>query len=181
MRLVLITMFVFAALLFSKASATTLFEFANAESVNRWFSVDDSVMGGISASQMSYAGEGIALFSGDLSLANNGGFASVRYTDKIFDLSSFEGVELRVKGSDLSYQFRFQTDINRISYTQPFFASSEWTTVRLPFSKFEATFFGQIIKDAPELNTAFLRTLTFMLTDKQEGNFELLIDWIKVY
>ena len=138
-------------------------------------------MGGISASQMSYAGEGIAQFAGDLSLENNGGFASVRYTDKIYDLSNFEGVELRVKGNDQTYQFRFQTDIARISYTQPFLAQSEWTTVRLPFEIFKATCFGRMVRDAPDMNTAFLRTLTFMLSDKQEGQFELLIDWIKVY
>ena len=180
MKARLITLIVALALL-SSASATTLFEFDNAEAINRWFSVDDSVMGGISASQMSYAGEGIAEFSGDMSLENNGGFASVRYTDKIYDLSNFEGLELRIKGNDQTYQFRFQTDIARISYTQPFFAANEWITVRLPFENFEATFFGRMLRDAPDMNTAFLRTLTFMLSDKQEGEFELLIDWIKVY
>ena len=116
-----------------------------------------------------------------MSLENNGGFASVRYTDKIYDLSNFEGLELRIKGNDQTYQFRFQTDIARISYTQPFFAANEWITVRLPFENFEATFFGRMLRDAPDMNTAFLRTLTFMLSDKQEGEFELLIDWIKVY
>ena len=180
MKARLITLIVALALL-SSASATTLFEFDNAEATNRWFSVDDRVMGGISASQMSYAGEGIAEFSGDMSLENNGGFASVRYTDKIYDLSNFEGLELRIKGNDQTYQFRFQTDIARISYTQPFFAANEWITVRLPFENFEATFFGRMLRDAPDMNTAFLRTLTFMLSDKQEGEFELLIDWIKVY
>jgi len=181
MRTILITTLTIAGLLFSSASATTLFDFTTAETTSRWFSVDDSVMGGISASQMSYAGEGLAQFSGDLSLENNGGFASVRYTDSIFDLSNYEGIELRVKGNNATYQFRFQTDIARISYTQPFLAQSDWTTVRLPFDKFEAIFFGNMVRDAPEMNTSFLRTLTFMLSDKQEGNFELLIDWIKVY
>jgi len=163
------------------AFANTLFEFADGESVSRWFSVDDRVMGGISVSQMRYAGDGVALFSGDMSLENNGGFASVRFTDNVYNLSDFTGVELRIKGQNMTYQFRFQTDIARISYTQSFVAPDEWTTVRLPFDAFEATFFGRRVIDAPPMNTAFLRTLTFMLSDGQAGEFELLIDSIKVY
>ncbi|MEM6428171.1 MAG: CIA30 family protein [Deinococcota bacterium] len=181
MKTRLITVLIITASLVGSASATTLFEFDSADSVTNWVSVDDRVMGGVSVSQMSYAGDGLALFSGNMSLANNGGFASVRLTDNVYNLSEFEGVELRVKGGNLTYQFRFQTDIARISYTQPFVAPDEWTTVRLPFDAFEATFFGRRVVDAPQMNTAFLRTLTFMLADSQAGEFELLIDWIKVY
>jgi len=170
-----------AALLLSSALATTLFEFDDAASVSRWFSVDDRVMGGVSVSQMSHAGDSTARFSGDMSLENNGGFASVRFTDNVYNLRDFTGVELRVKGSGATYQFRFQTDIARISYRQSFVAPDEWTTVRLPFDAFEATFFGRNVSDAPPINTSFLRTLTFMLSDGQTGEFELLIDWIKVY
>ncbi len=172
-------------MILSMTTATTLFEFTD-ESTQRWGSVDDSVMGGISDSQISYVGDGIAKFSGVLSLENNGGFASVRNVDYVYNLSKFEGVELRVKngateGKTLKYQFRFQTNIARISYTQHFDATDEWTVVRLPFSDFEATFFGRMLPDAPVLNTEFLRTLTIMLSDKQDGDFELLVDSIKVY
>lgn len=160
---------------------TALFDFAKQESVQPWFPVDDVVMGGISSSQMQYSGEGVAQFSGELSLENNGGFASVRFADKRFNLSNFEGVELRVKGDNKTYQFRFQTDIARISYAQPFLAPDEWTTVKLPFKDFEAIFFGRKVIDAPELNTSDLRTVVFMLTDKQEGDFKMLVDWVKVY
>ena len=176
MRKLFVIALTVAASLLASASATTLFEFDDANSVTNWVSVDDRVMGGVSVSQMS-----LALFSGNMSLANNGGFASVRLTDNVYNLSEFTGVELRVKGGNLTYQFRFQTDIARISYTQPFVAPDEWTTIRLPFDAFEATFFGRRVIDAPQMNTAFLRTLTFMLSDSQAGEFELLIDWIKVY
>lgn len=170
-----------AACFLGSASANTLFEFEEGEAVSGWFSVDDRVMGGVSVSQMRYAGDGVARFSGDMSLENNGGFASVRFTENIYDLSDFTGLELRVKGNNMTYQFRFQTDIARISYTQPFAAPDEWTTVRLPFDAFEATFFGRRVSNAPQMNTSFLRTLTFMLSDGQAGEFELLIDSIKVY
>ena len=180
MRLLFTTTILILASLFANASATTVFEFTD-ETTVRWSSVDDSVMGGISDSQMSYVGDGVAKFAGNMSLENNGGFASVRNTDYVYNLSSFEGIELRVKGNGMNYQFRMQTNIARISYTQHFATSEEWTVVQLPFSDFEATFFGRMLPDAPELNTDFLRTLTFMLSDKQDGDFELLVDSIKVY
>lgn len=176
-----LTLLVVAACFLSSAFATTLFAFDSADAVSSWFSVDDRVMGGVSVSQMSYAGDGVALFSGDMSLDNNGGFASVRFTENVYNLSDFTGIELRVKGENMTYQFRFQTDIARISYTQSFVAPAEWTTIKLPFDAFEATFFGRSVSNAPQMNTSFLRTLTFMLSDGQAGEFELLIDSIKVY
>lgn len=168
----------FVSVTFAQA---TLFDFATQEAVQSWFPVDDVVMGGISASRMRYLEEGVAQFSGDLSLENNGGFASVRFANERFNLSNFQGVELRVKGDNKTYQFRFQTDVGRISYMQPFFASETWTTVRLPFDQFEPIFFGRLVVNAPAFNTADLRTAVFMLTDKQEGEFELLVDWVRAY
>ncbi len=41
-----------------------------------WISVDDRVMGGVSASQVTVTAEGL-VFSGEVSLAHNGGFASI--------------------------------------------------------------------------------------------------------
>jgi hypothetical protein len=53
--------------------------FPDASSVAAWRNVDDSVMGGVSASRSSWVtseGRGAMEFTGDLSTENNGGFAS---------------------------------------------------------------------------------------------------------
>ena len=55
-----------------------LFCFDAPESVAGWRAIDDAVMGGVSSSAISYVPKGGAVFSGAVSLANNGGFASVR-------------------------------------------------------------------------------------------------------
>ena len=78
------TVALMAACFLSSAFAMTLFDFDSADAVSGWFSVDDRVMGGVSVSQMRYAGDGVARFSGDMSLENNGGFASVRFTGQDF-------------------------------------------------------------------------------------------------
>lgn len=43
-----------------------------------WTVVDDRVMGGVSRSRIEDSGDGTLRFAGVMSLANNGGFASVR-------------------------------------------------------------------------------------------------------
>src|SRR5690348_5989802 len=49
----------------------------NPDNVAGWTTVNDPVMGGRSTSNVAY-GDGGLVFSGDLSLENNGGFASAR-------------------------------------------------------------------------------------------------------
>lgn len=75
-----------------------------------WGPVDDVVMGGVSRSgfsTVSGAGEDGApggVFSGDVTTANNGGFASVRTRniDPPLDLSSCDGLEIRLFGTLMS-------------------------------------------------------------------------------
>ena len=130
---------------------------------------------------MSYTGDAVARFHGEVSLENNGGFASVRYDKTSFDLSAYKGVEVRINGDDKNYQFRLSTDAPRIAYTQHFYAAAKWSTVKLPFTGFTPTFRGRDVVGAPALNTALIRGVTFMLAGKQAGSFELFIDWVKVY
>ncbi|HEX5697569.1 MAG TPA: CIA30 family protein, partial [Rhodoferax sp.] len=43
-----------------------------------WQAINDGVMGGVSVSRMRFDSAGFAVFEGEVSLENNGGFASVR-------------------------------------------------------------------------------------------------------
>ena len=47
--------------------------------IDRWQVVNDSVMGGISTSEVVEKRAGAVSFRGELSLENNGGFTSARY------------------------------------------------------------------------------------------------------
>ena len=60
------------------AAEQVLASFAAADSLQAWNSVNDGVMGGVSKGGVSRTEQGTMLFSGELSLANNGGFASIR-------------------------------------------------------------------------------------------------------
>ncbi len=164
----------------------TLFEFKSPKSVASWQPEDDVVMGGVSDSAMTYADadvaadeDGAARFSGDVSLENGGGFAQTLYSKTSFDLTEFQGVELRVKGDNKSYELRFETDAERVSYAQSFFAADTWQEVQLAFADFEPTHHGNAVPDAPALNLAAVRTVGLLVA--QEGEFELLVSEVKAY
>ena len=59
------------------AAEKTLFDFTTATNSTAWQIVNDDVMGGVSTSRFQVRTNG-AVFSGVVSLENNGGFASVR-------------------------------------------------------------------------------------------------------
>ena len=114
-----------------------------------WRIVDDVVMGGISRSRITTPSEATGLFAGELSLENNGGFASARtMLDPTIDLSAFSGLEVRVKGDGKIFQLRLRTDreFDGIAYRARFTTErGSWVTIRVPFSAFEPTFRGRTL------------------------------------
>ena len=55
-----------------------VFEFTGPRAVDAWRAIDDRVMGGVSRSRLRHDLAGHAVFEGEVSLEQNGGFASVR-------------------------------------------------------------------------------------------------------
>jgi monofunctional biosynthetic peptidoglycan transglycosylase len=140
-------------------------------------------MGGISQSEMIAGDSATAIFRGNVSLENNGGFASVRTEPRSYDLSGYEGIELRVRGDGNKYQFRIRVDnrFDGISYRNIFETTQgQWIIIRLPFQDFVPTFRGRILDEGP-LAPDQIQQLGFLIADKQAGAFELEIDWIKAY
>lgn len=149
-----------------------------------WYPVNDGVMGGISRSRLQQEDGAPGVFSGTLSLANNGGFASVRTLLPKQDLSACAGIQLRVRGDGRTYQLRFRTNdrFDGPAYRALFETRADtWTTVRLPFTAFKPTFRGRVLSGYPPLDTGSLRQLTIMLADKQAGPFRLEIEAIGAY
>lgn len=176
------------------ATVLPLFDFARADAGMRslWGAVDDVVMGGVSESGLQLAGDR-ALFTGTVSTANNGGFASVRskVLDPPLDLSDYTGIELRLKGDRQRYKFilRDEEVWDGIGYATSFDTSGEWETVRLPFDELKAVFRAKVV--AGQFARERTRALQLMLSkfeyDKQlnphfqPGNFTLEIAAISAY
>ncbi|MGB3779689.1 MAG: CIA30 family protein [Tunicatimonas sp.] len=163
-----------------------LFDFSDEPRVQQWHTENDVVMGGVSSSQVTYVSEegaqqGLARFSGHVSLENDGGFAQILYDEKTLDLSGSQGIELHVRGDNQTYQLRLETDADRVTYAHSFTAKDEWQRIRLDFADFEATHHGEDVPDAPDLNLAAIRTVGFLIGNGEETDFDLLIDAVEAY
>ena len=146
-----------------------------------WWSINDGVMGGLSSGQISRSDEGL-VFSGELSLENNGGFASVRRPVDA-DLTAAKGVRLRLRGDGRGYQFRLRLDgdFDGIAWRAEFDTGGQWQTIELPFGLFEAVFRGRRVVDAGPVVPARIRQIGLMLADRQAGAFRLEIAAIEFY
>lgn len=167
-----------------KIETKVLVDFEGEREDERWKIVNDGVMGGLSQSGIEIKPASRAVFSGELSLKNNGGFASVRRLPHDYDLERYEGFLLRVKGDGRTYQLRVRTDerFDGIAYRAEFKTkANKWMTVDIPFPSFEPTFRGRSVPDVGELQSKRVRQIGFLIADKREGRFRVEIDWIQAY
>lgn len=160
-----------------------IFDFSANEERRDWNIVNDGVMGGISRSTLQInAKDSTGIFSGVLSLENNGGFASVRTTPRNFQLGDYDGLIIRVKGDGNIYSFRLRTNarFDGVSYQKKFKTEKDrWIEVYLPFEEFFPTFRGRKLRNVAPLATEKIQQLGILIAEKQMGKFTLTIDWIK--
>jgi monofunctional biosynthetic peptidoglycan transglycosylase len=159
-----------------------LFDFKAATNSPAWEVVNDDVMGGVSKSQFQVLTNGCALFSGVVSLENNGGFASVRSSPIRADLAGYDAFLLRVRGDGRRYKFTARSDrsfdsaIYQIVFTTK---KGEWEEHRLPMKEMVPTFRGRVLSDVPPPDPAKVASVGFLISDKQDGRFQLELAWIK--
>ncbi|MCL1145406.1 CIA30 family protein [Shewanella marinintestina] len=150
-------------------------EFALAlNQASQWRMINDTVMGGISASRLTID-KGTATFSGTLSLEQNGGFASTRTSLSTPVTSDINMIRLQVKGDGRDYQLRLRIDNqwDSFAYSSSFHTQkNSWITLLLSPSDFTAVYRGRSV-DAPALNFNNIKQLGFLVADKQAGEFEL--------
>jgi monofunctional biosynthetic peptidoglycan transglycosylase len=162
----------------------SLLEFNSPNEAKEWRVVNDGVMGGLSDSRMIITQRSTAIFQGNISLRNNGGFASVRTFPRAYELSGYSGLTIRIMGDGKKYQVRLRTDDNfdGISYKESFETTlNTWINVTLHFKTFVPSFHGRVVADAPSLNPNKIRQIGFLIADKQAGPFKLEIDWIRAH
>ncbi len=162
----------------------TVYEFEDPQIEDQWRSINDTVMGGVSYSRLLIDKRGFAVFFGVVSLENNGGFASVRSFPKHYDLSDYEGLAIRVKGDGKRYKLSLKTEdrLDGVVYQQSFETFEDrWKKIYLPFCDFKPGFRGRLLENAKPLNPSEIRTFGFVIAEKQDGVFQLNIDWIKAY
>ena len=163
---------------FTQTNTDEIYKFTTSTKVSEWRIVNDGVMGGISKSSLMLNDFGNGQFMGHVSLANNGGFASIQLNKTIQLANEIKFVLLRIKGDGKSYEFRLKSQISQSeSYVHQFTTTGEWEIIKLPMSEFYPQFFGRKL-NTPNFNFKSIEQLSFLIANKQEEDFRLLIDWI---
>ncbi len=160
---------------------TTIYEFTRQTDQSSWHVRDDTVMGGKSQGHFEITGKGNGRFYGHVSLENNGGFSSVNHKlGGTFQPVDSDRFALRIKGDGRTYQFRVMADADQHhSHYAEFKTDGNWQTIELPFAEMSAIFHGEPV-DVPNYQGKQLRVIDFLISNKQEEAFELLIESIAV-
>ena len=148
-----------------------------------WEVINDGAMGGISESNFQILTDQTAVFSGRVSLENNGGFASVRASLRESVSGNFEKIVIHVKGDGKTYSLRIRTDQNfdGVAYACSFSTiKDEWTMHEFSPVDFVPTFRGRTPSNVPPLKDMQIGQIGFLISEKQSGSFGLIIDWIKI-
>ena len=157
-----------------------LVDFADADEVATWTTINDPVMGGLSTSSVRF-GNGGLVFSGSISLENNGGFASARGPQDPDIGRRAAGARLlrvRAVGDGKTYLLRVGTAGQSWSYVQRFSTEAAAQQIYdLPVEDFRAV--GMRLEPAPAapqtLDPSSISQISFYILDKQQGPFELTV------
>jgi len=154
-----------------------LVDFSRPEVVREFRIINDAVMGGISTSRLSPTAAGVR-FEGEVSLENNGGFASLRGPVR-FPVES-AGLLATVRGDGQRYKLILKLDdsTGTAQYQAAFVAPREWQTLRFVPADFAPAFRGRAVA-APVVRFADVKYLGALISDQQAGAFWLELRDIK--
>lgn len=138
-----------------------------------WRGVNDEVMGGISNSEMVATEDGLR-FQGQLSLENNGGFASIRRPFS-GDLTGVYATRVRVRGDGRRYhlRLRLRDDAAGVSWRAVVDTDRSWQSLELRLEDFVPVRRGRPVADSGPLVSGIICQLGFLLADGQQGSFGL--------
>jgi len=159
-----------------------LFDFSGADAAKEWQTVNDGVMGGVSDGNFKIVDQKTMEFFGTLSLANNGGFASVRTKGKKLGLEKGDTLVVKVRGDGREYSLNLYLNQPRMAFSYRATVETkkdEWIEIKVPLDSFEAVSFGRLVKNSGALKPEEINALGFMLGDKKAGPFKMEIEWIK--
>lgn len=158
-----------------------LYNFNIDSGITDWKVVDDAIMGGHSNGHFHRNDEGHAVYSGQVSLQNNGGFSSVKHTFSQRKILGYTTAYLRLKGDGKRYQFRIKSDQNhRHTYIHYFETTGEWQTIEIPLKDMKPTFRGRDL-NMPNYPVKVVEVIAFLIANKKTESFRLEIDRIELH
>lgn len=157
-----------------------LFDFADPTAMRGWQIEDDGVMGGVSKGTFTRDPEGHAVFSGKVSLDNNGGFSSVQCYFDPMDVSTYKTAIIRVKGDGKDYRFIIESEQEaRHYYVANFKTTGEWQDIEIPLREMYPVRRGDRL-DLPDYPGKTMAQVRFMIANGRAENFRLQIASVRL-
>lgn len=154
-------------------NSKVIFDFSKNRETGNWLVVNDGVMGGLSKSTFVPGENGTAVFSGTVSLENNGGFSSVRYHTGKTEVEGYSILELHLKGDGKKYQVRIRENSNDYyAYIYTFQTTGDWQTLQIPLAEMYPSFRGRTL-DLPDFSGKTITELSFLIGNKKAESFRL--------
>jgi hypothetical protein len=127
-------------------------------------------MGGVSQSSFREDPHGV-FFEGQVSLENNGGFASMRSSVRFPHRTQL--IDLLAKWDGKRYKLVLRTELApRVIYAADFIAEPTWQSYQFHLNQFKATFRGQVIH-APTLSFSDVIGFGILISNSQARSFAI--------
>ncbi len=161
-----------------------IIDFGQDKAGSSWRIVNDGVMGGLSQSNTVLTEDSVQ-FKGNVSLENNGGFASMRTLITEGALSNCTTLTIRYKSSSTDRTFGLSLK-NSQRYYIPYYKhtftpkTTDWETLTINLSDFKHYRISEVIgNDMPTKALDDIFNIALIISDKKAGAFDIEIDYIK--
>jgi NADH dehydrogenase [ubiquinone] 1 alpha subcomplex assembly factor 1 len=138
-------------------------------------------MGGRSTARVAVA-DGLLRFTGTLSLAQGGGFASVRSVGASWNLDGADSLVVRLRGDGRAWQLRLYDDVpwqgRAIAHSAALDAGADWVEAEVALDALVPVFRGRGVP-APGLARDRVTGIGLMLADRRPGPFRLEVAAIR--
>jgi len=155
-----------------------VYDFRAAENLRPWEVEDDGVMGGLSAGKLTRDPSGTALFAGEVSLENNGGFSSIQHYFHPVVVTNYHTAKIRLRGDGKRYLFLVESEKNaRHYYVHEFQTGTDWETISIPLRDMYPVRRGDRL-DRPNFPGETLAQIRIMIANATTETFRLELDRI---
>jgi NADH dehydrogenase [ubiquinone] 1 alpha subcomplex assembly factor 1 len=157
-----------------------IFDFEKNTNINRWYSTNDDVMGGVSNSLMNLDENGNGVFTGVVSTENNGGFAMVRLPLNINLSDDLKNIVLHVKGDGKKYELRMKSNRSQqYWYIYSFQTTAKLEIIEIPLKDFYPSYRGTKL-NLDNFSSNTIKEIAFLIGNKKNEEFKLTINKISI-
>jgi hypothetical protein len=158
-------------------------DFQDRDDLKGWSVINDGVMGGRSKGEAFFSTEGV-VFEGEVSLENNGGFASFRGPYASYDLSAYDSVRItyRSEGIRLAFQLDHHRRFYLPNHKMVLPNTNGWETIQFSLRDMQEYRMGR--KTGGQMDSEVLSGILrmgFITYDKRAGNFTIELREVRFY